>query len=153
MKTLLSILFVFIAIPSFSQSYYIGAGATYSEEVSYYASIGTTKKLSDHSGFLGEIQFISQKSGILENNSLNGTFAYRYYPIKNLSLNAGFQIGVYTSDNVGEDAEPLSKGKMDAVAGLSYSIKRFEIITRYNHPVSNVFGGLYQAGIAFTFSR
>jgi len=153
MKTLLSILFVFVTISSFSQSYYIGAGATYSEEVSYYATIGTTKKMSDHSGFLGEIQFISQKSGMLENNSLNGTFAYRFYPIKNLSLNAGFQIGVYGSHNVTDESEPLSQGKMDAVAGISYSIKRFEIVTRYNHPLSNVFGGLYQAGINFTFSR
>ena len=152
MKTLFSALFIFTAISGFSQSYYVGAGTTYSEGISGYASIGTTKKLSDYMGYLGEVQFVSQNSKP-GNTSINGVFAYRVYPIKNLSINAGFQIGIYTSDNLSDEAEPLGIGKMDLIAGLSYSIRRFEVVTRYNHPLDDVFDGLYQAGIAFMVSR
>lgn len=153
MKNIITLILIITVFSVNAQQYYVGAGATYSEDPSFYVSIGTTKKLTDRSGYLGELQYISQKSGITENTTVNGTFAYRFYPISKLSLNAGFNIGVIASNKMDTENQKISKGKMDAVVGLSYVIKRFEIVTRYNHPLDDTFDGLYQTGISYTFSR
>lgn len=165
MKYLFALLFIasFHSLIHAQEKFYVGAGATYSaskvkadfmDKAGYYVAIGTTKMLSDKSGYLGELQFINEQTGEFKNNSVNGTFAYRYFPINNLSINAGFQIGVYTSDNVDPEIAIISKGKMDGIAGISYSLKRFEISARYNHALSrDVFKGLYQLGVNFMLHK
>lgn len=164
MKYLFALLFVvsFHSLTHAQETFYVGTGATYGisnvksdfiDKAGYYIAIGTTKKLSDKSGYLGEIQFINEHSGEFKNNSVNGTFAYRYFPISNLSINAGFQIGVYTSDNVNPEIAILSKGKMDGIAGVAYSLKRFEISARYNHALNReVFKGFYQLGVSYSLN-
>lgn len=163
MKYLSALFFVVVSFHSYAQEkFYIGTGATYGisniksdfmDKAGYYISVGTTKKLSDRSGYLGEAQFINEQSGTFKNNSVNGTFAYRYFPSNNLSINAGFQIGFYTSDNVNPEIAILSKGKMDGIAGIAYSLKRFEISTRYNHALNReVFNGFYQFGVNYSLN-
>lgn len=165
MKYLFALIFVvsFHSLTHAQETFYIGTGATYGisdaqtdliDKTGYYVAVGTTKKLSNRSGYLGEIQFINEQSGAFKNNSVNGTFAYRYFPINNLSLNAGFQIGVYTSDDVNPEIAILSKGKMDGIAGMAYSLKRFEISARYNHALNReVFKGFYQFGVNFMIHK
>jgi hypothetical protein len=166
MKTLKLFLLLLISVSAIAQeNLYVGAGGTYGsgkadvdviDKAGYYLTVGTNKTLTEKAGYFGEVQFIDERSGQFKNTSVNAAFAFRFLPVKSFSLNGGFNIGMYTSDNVNPELvdKNISKGKMHFITGLSYLTDRFEITGRYNHALSkDIFKGFFQIGFNYTLIR
>lgn len=164
MKSKILVLLVFVSFSCFAQNeitYHLGAGATYSlgdeSGIGYYVNGGLKSMLTDRTGIIGEAHVVSERSGDFEMNSIRGLFAYRIYPVNKLSVNLGFQIGYFFSDNLESEGAPkkLSKGGMDAIAGLGYDIgKRFEVRVTYNYHLSDMpTDAVAQAGVMYRFVK
>jgi len=151
-KINLTVMAIVLAIQVNAQSFYGRAGATFTTDPSYYVGIGTTGKLTDRAGFLGEANYASEK-GTAELKTVSGTFAFKIHIIERLTIEPGFQLAYnLSSDLSGEEEDKLSKGSIAGVAGLSFMIlKRLGIQGRYiYYGGEHLFNQSIQAGLTYT---
>lgn len=149
-----------LALAQEKPTYYAGAGATLNnyqgdviDNLGAYASFGTTGRLTNIAGYLGEVQLTGLRGKPYSLFSLSTTFAYRVFPIKKLSVDLGFQLAFHVVDNWDMETSKPGKGRMDGVAGLQYQLSdKLGVSARYNHHITDLpFKGYGQLGITYGF--
>lgn len=124
----------------------------------YYVGFGINTNAGKKLRLIGETQVMSQRASnemvSYHSNSFNLSVYYKYQPF-DIKLNVlfGIQMGfimnssVKTQDTTIRDRDVRFSG----VGGVSYDLKRFEIIARYNHRFDgiDIFNSPVQAGVNY----
>lgn len=138
-----------------TSSYIQGSDIDFGKTVSFYAGIGLSGKLTSIAGYGGDLQYISEKGDKISVGSINSSFYYKVYTIKNLFIIAGFQIGLVVHDNVPEESTfKISDGRFSALTGLGYEFGRVCVVTRYGYQLSDSpFMWTSQVGLSYKLNK
>jgi hypothetical protein len=155
---------------SAQEKLHIGAGATFNtvhslkfdagKSIGYYVGVGFTKSVTDYFSMGGDAQYMDQHALVNNKdvfiNCINLSVTARVLPLKKgLSILGGFNMGYITSAKQGnESINQIDKALFGGFLGLSYQIRRLEVITKLNHMLSDTFfQNTVQAGVNYRLSK